>query len=99
MRTLLLVIAVVLIPACRTNESPEGQMNDFKIAAEVKSKLASNVGLSSVTNISVDSTNRVVTLSGQVDSPDIRQKAEAAAKSVAGAVRVVDQLQVAAKPQ
>ena len=99
MRTLLLVFAVVLIPGCRTNESPEGQMNDFKIAAEVKSKLASNVGLSSVTNISVDSTNRVVTLSGQVDSPDIRQKAEAAAKSVPGAARVVDQLQVAAKPQ
>lgn len=99
MRTLLLIIAVVLIPACRTNESPEGQVNDFKIAAEVKSKLASNVGISSVANIAVDSTNRVVTLSGQVDSPEIRQRAEAAARSVRGVVRVVDMLQVAAQPQ
>jgi hyperosmotically inducible periplasmic protein len=99
MRTLLLVFAVVLIPACRTNESPEGQVNDFKIAAEVKSKLASDVGITSVTNISVNSTNRVVTLTGQVDSSDIRQKAEAAAKSVQGPVQVVDNLQVAAQPQ
>ena len=74
-------------------------MNDFKIAAEVKSKLASNVGISSVANISVDSTNRVVTLSGQADSPEIRQKAEAGAKRVPGAVRVVDMRQVAAQPQ
>lgn len=99
MRTLLLVFAIVLIPACRTNESPEGQVSDLKIAAEVKSKLASDVGISSVTNISVDSTNRVVTLTGQVDSPEIREKAEAAAKSVQGPVRVVDNLQVAAQPQ
>ena len=98
MKTLLLVLAVVLIPACRTNESPEGQVNDLKIAAEVKSKLASDVGISSVTNISVNSTNRVVTLTGQVDTPEIQQKAEAAAKSVPDVVRVVDDLQVAAQP-
>jgi hyperosmotically inducible periplasmic protein len=97
MRTLLLVFAFALLPACRTNESPEGQVNDLKIATEVKSKLASDVGLSSVTNISVNSTNRVVTLSGQVDSPEIQTKAEAAAKSVPGAARVVDTLQVVPK--
>lgn len=97
MRTLLLVFAFTLLPACRTNESPEGQVNDLKIATEVKSKLASDVGLSSVTNISVNSTNRVVTLSGQVDSPEIQAKAEAAAKSVPDAARVVDTLQVVPK--
>jgi hyperosmotically inducible protein len=72
---------------------------DLKIAAEVKSKLASDVGISSVTNISVDSTNRVVTLSGQVDSPEIQAKADAAARSVPGTVRVVDTLQIAPTPQ
>lgn len=97
MRTLLLVFTFVLLPACRTNESPEGQVNDLKIATEVKSKLVSDVGLSSVTNISVNSTNRVVTLSGQVDSPEIQAKAEAAAKSVPDAARVVDTLQVVPK--
>lgn len=99
MRALLLVLPLLLLPACRTNESPEGQVDDLKIAAEVKSKLASDVGISSVTNISVNSTNRVVTLSGQVDSTEIQAKAEAAAKSVPGAARVVDSLQVAPKPQ
>ena len=97
MRAVLLVLPLLLLPACRTNESPEGQVDDLKIAAKVKSKLASDVGISSVTNISVNSTNRVVTLSGQVDSTEIQ--AEAAAKSVPGAARVVDSLQVAPKPQ
>ena len=99
MRALLLMLPLLLLPACRTNESPEGQLSDLKIAAEVKSKLASDVGISSVTNISVNSTNRVVTLSGQVDSTEIQAKAEAAAKSVPGAARVVDSLPVAPKPQ
>jgi hypothetical protein len=51
---LLVVLASLVLPAFRTNESPEGQLDDFKIAAKVKSKLASDVGISSVTNISVD---------------------------------------------
>jgi BON domain len=97
MRALLVIFVFVLLPACRTNESPEGQVNDLKIATEVKSKLVSDVGLSSVTNISVNSTNRVVTLSGQVDSSEIQAKAEAAAKSVPDAARVVDTLQVVPK--
>ena len=98
MRTLLVIFAIAMLPACRTNESPEGQLSDLKIAAEVKSKLVSDVAVSSVTNISVNSTNRVVTLSGLVDSPEIRQKAEEAAKGVPGAARVVDTLQVVPKP-
>ena len=97
MRALLLVLPLLILPACRTNESPDGQLNDLKIATEVKSKLASDVGLSSVTNISVNSTNRVVTLSGQVDSPETQAKAEAAAKSVPDAARVVDTLQIVPK--
>jgi osmotically-inducible protein OsmY len=63
----------------------------------VKSKLASDVGVSSVTNISVSSTNGVVTLSGQVNSPDVKTKAEAVAKSVSKVVRVVDTLQITPK--
>ena len=71
-------------------------MDDLKITAQVKSQLATDVGLSSVPNIDVNSTNGVVTLSGQVDSPAIKLKAETAAKSVPKVVRVVDNLQVAA---
>ena len=51
-------------------------MNDLKIATQVKSKLAPDIGIPSVTNFSVDSTNGVATLAGQVDSGDTRTKVE-----------------------
>jgi hyperosmotically inducible protein len=94
MRAVILVSLCALVLGCRTNESPEGQVDDLQITAQVKSKLASDVGISSVTNISVNSTNGVVTLSGQVDSPDVKSKAETVAKNVPKVVRVVDTLQV-----
>ena len=94
MRAAILVLLCTLVLGCRTNESPEGQVDDLQITAQVKSKLASDVGISSVTNISVNSTNGVVTLSGQVDSSDVKSKAETVAKNVPKVVRVVDTLQV-----
>jgi len=97
MKPILVVLLWAVLFGCRTNESPEGQVDDLQITAQVKSKLASDVGVSSVTNISVNSTNGVVTLSGQVNSPDVKTKAEAAAKSVSKVVRVVDTLQVTQK--
>jgi hyperosmotically inducible periplasmic protein len=97
MRAILVVFLWALLFGCRTNESPEGQVDDLQITAQVKTKLASDIGVSSVTNISVNSTNGVVTLSGQVNSPDVKIKAEAVAKSVAKVVRVVDTLQVIPK--
>jgi len=99
MRYVLLVLLGVLIVGCRTNESPAGQVDDLKITAQVKSKLASEVGASSVTDISVDSTNGVVTLSGQVESDGDKMKAEEVAKNVPHVVRVVDNLQIDAKPR
>jgi hypothetical protein len=83
---------------CRTNESPEAQVDDFQITAQVKAKLASDIGVSSVTNISVNSTNSVVTLAGQVDSADIKSKAVSIARAVPKVTRVVDNLQVTPKP-
>jgi osmotically-inducible protein OsmY len=88
----------LLLVGCRTNESPELQMKDLEIVTQVKSKLVSDVGASSVTNISVNSTNGVVTLSGQVDSADAKAKAEAAAKAVPKVSQVLNNLQVAVKP-
>src|SRR5262249_40044036 len=79
--------------ACRTNESPEAQVDDLQITTQIKARLASDIGASSVTNISVNSTNGVVTMSGQVDSADVKAKAVAIAKSVPKVVRVVDSLQ------
>jgi hyperosmotically inducible periplasmic protein len=92
------ILLLLLLPACRTNETPEAQVNDLEITASVKSKLAGDLGLSTVPNVSVNSTNGVVTLSGEVDSAAIKAKAEAIARGVPHVVRVVDNLQVAPKP-
>lgn len=98
MRLLLLpILLAALLLGCRTNESPEGQVNDLQITAQVKAKLASELTVTSVTNISVNSTNGVVTLSGQVDSADLKVRAQALAKSVPKVVRVVNSLQVTSK--
>ena len=93
-----MLFAALLLGACRTNESPEAQVDDLKITAQVRSKLATDLTLTSVTNISVNSTNGVVTLSGQVDSADLKTRAETLAKSVPKVVRVVNSLQVVQKP-
>jgi osmotically-inducible protein OsmY len=84
---------------CKTNETPEAQVKDIEVVAQVKSKLASEIGATTVTNVSVDSTNGVVTLAGQVDSGDIRARSETVARSVPKVVRVINNLQVAPKPQ
>jgi hyperosmotically inducible periplasmic protein len=94
----LLLLLIVILPACRTNESPEQQVNDLEITTTIKSKLASDVGLSTLPNISVNSTNGVVTLSGQVNTSEQKAKADAIARATPHVVRVVDNLQLASKP-
>jgi hyperosmotically inducible periplasmic protein len=98
MRALLVAAtACAFFIGCRTNESPEAQVDDLKIAAQVKEKLASGVGLATVPNVSVNSTNGVVTLAGQVDTDAERSKVEDLAKGVNNVRKVVDNLQVAGK--
>ena len=97
MKAILVVLFSAMLFGCRTNESPEGQVDDLQITAHVKAKLASDIGVSSVTNISVNSTNGVVTLSGQVDSTDVKAKADQVAKEVPKVIRVVDTVQVVPK--
>jgi hyperosmotically inducible protein len=99
MKMLLFVsLSVVLMFGCRTNETPRAQVDDLKITAELKSKLASDVGLSSVTDIAINSTNGVVTLSGEVASAEVRDKTVSIANSIPKVVRVIDNLQIV-KPQ
>jgi osmotically-inducible protein OsmY len=96
---LTLALACALLSGCRTNVTPEQQVNDVEIVANIKSKLASEAGISTIPNVSVNSTNGVVTLSGQVDSDAAKAKVESVAKSVPKVVRVVDNLQVSSKSQ
>jgi hyperosmotically inducible protein len=87
-------LALTAMVGCRTNETPAAQVNDLEIAAQVKSKLASQMGVSTVTNISVNSTNGVVTLSGTVNSEADKGRAEEIARAVPKVVRVEDTLQI-----
>lgn len=89
-----LVLVALLLGACNTNQSPRQQVDDAAIAAEVKSKLAADVDLSTVTDIDVNVTNGVVTLAGQVASDGLRRRAEEVARTVDGVVRVSNNLQV-----
>lgn len=93
---IILVAAIILAMACRANESLEGQATDAKIATQIKSKLASEVGASTIMSVSVNVTNGVVTLAGPVHSAEESSKIEAVARGVAGVTDVKNALQVLA---
>jgi osmotically-inducible protein OsmY len=64
------------------------------LIAQVKSKLAADAGLSTLTDISVDTSGHIVTLRGTVDSEQQKRQAEEAASRVSGVSKVVDDLTV-----
>jgi hyperosmotically inducible protein len=66
------------------------------LTTKVKTALASDAGMKTMTNINVDSEDGVVTLKGKVDSAELKKKAEAIAKKVEGVKRVKNELRVEA---
>jgi len=80
--------------ACRPSQSLEGQAKDARTAAQIKSKLVSEVGASTLTSIDVNVTNGVATLSGPVHSAEESRRIESAARSVPGVSDVRNSLQV-----
>lgn len=64
------------------------------LTTKVKSALAADVGMRTVTGIDVDSEDGVVTLKGKVTSADHKKRAEAVAKKVEGVKKVKNQLKV-----
>src|SRR5262245_48744825 len=100
MRTLLFSLAVGLLAvslSCRTNETPEAQVKDARITATVKAKLASDLKPQTLTNVAVNVTNGVVTLSGLVSGAEEKRRAEEIARGVEGVARVNNELQVQAQ--
>jgi hyperosmotically inducible protein len=64
------------------------------LTTKVKSALAADVGLKTVTSIDVDSADGVVTLKGKVSSADHKKRAEEVAKKVEGVKSVKNQLAI-----
>ena len=63
--------------------------------AQIKAKLATNIGLSTATSIDVDARGQVVTLKGTVSSQDQKNQAEETVRQLDGVTRVVNDLTVA----
>ena len=66
------------------------------LTAKVKTALAKDEGMRTMTSIDVDSADGVVTLKGKVDTADAKKKAEAIAKKVDGVKKVKNELRVEA---
>ena len=97
--TLLVVVILSLVVAgCTTTQSPGRQIDDSAIHAQVKTKLTAE-RFSNLLNIDVNVTNGVVTLAGEVPNAQVKAEAEQEARSVAGVVRVINNLQVQAPPR
>lgn len=94
MRVTLGILLLAATIGCRTNEVPEQQVNDAEITARVKAKLAEDVGAATVTNISVNATNGVVTLAGTVHSQGEESRAVSIARAIPKVAKVNDNLQI-----
>jgi hyperosmotically inducible protein len=77
-------------------EAVSSTASNATLTTKVKTALAADVGLSTVTSINVDSDSGVVTLKGAVDSADKKAKAEEIAKGVEGVKSVKNELKVEA---
>ncbi len=88
------LLLATLALACRPNQTVERQTDDAGIKTSIKAKLAADVRFSTLTAVSVDVTNGIVTLAGPVHSSDEKQKIEETARAVKGVVGVTNNLQV-----
>jgi hyperosmotically inducible protein len=77
-------------------ESVGEYVDDAKITASVKAKLTAEKA-ANFTKIGVETNNNVVSLTGEVDSKDQKEKAGKLAKQVNGVKRVDNKLQIKAR--
>jgi hyperosmotically inducible protein len=83
------------VPTAEDRAHNREAVSDSAITTKVKSALAADVGLKTVTGIHVDTDNAgVVTLKGNVTDADLKKRAEAVAKKVEGVKSVKNQIQV-----
>ena len=81
----------------QNRETVSSGASNATLTTKVKSALARDSGMGTMTSIDVDSDKGVVTLKGKVDSAEAKKKAEEVAKKVEGVKSVKNQLRVEAK--
>ena len=104
MRSTLRMLSIALVTAsllsgCTeiTGKSAGTNIDDTGITASVKTNLASERGMQTLTAIDVDTNRGVVSLNGVVESSAAKQRAAEIARQTTGVTSVVNNLQVAAR--
>ena len=92
------MLALAASGACRPTQTVERQTDDASIKTGIKAKLAKDVNLSTLTAVSVDVTNGVVTLAGPIHNDGEKTQIVRIARAQKGVVSVNDNLQVQAAP-
>ncbi len=72
----------------------ENKLTEASLTTAVKSKLAADVRLSTLTSVNVDTNGTTVTLSGTVPTMGDKHQAEMVAKTVDGVTHVVNNLTI-----
>ncbi len=90
------LVALTMLSACSsmTGQTTGRYVDDKTITAKVKTKLATEDRLSTLTRINVDTTNGIVTLNGIVPDQATTDKADQIASSTEGVRGVNDLMQV-----
>jgi osmotically-inducible protein OsmY len=92
--TIVAVIALALSGCSAT----EQLLSDAAMTTAIKTRLANEEGIGSLTDISVTTTDDLVTVSGTVADETERQRVAEIARKIAGDNKFVDALRVAGSP-
>lgn len=91
--------AALALAGCSTMTDPFVQLvNDSTMTTEIKTRLATDAHLGTLTKVGVHTSNDMVRLTGAVADEGERQRVEMIARRLAGDNRVISELQVAGGP-
>ncbi len=95
---MIVISLFVLLPGCTalTGKTAGRNIDDAVITTTVKTKLATDQSVSTLTKIDVDTNQGVVSLNGTVESAVAKQRAAVLAGQVEGVHHVINNLQVQA---
>ena len=91
-------IAVALAGCSTVRPDPEQVLSDAAMTTAIKTRLAKEERLSTLTDISVSTTDDMVTVTGTVADETERQRIAEIARQIAGDNKFVDALRVAGSP-
>jgi hyperosmotically inducible protein len=91
------LLSCVLVSGCTalTGKTAGTNVDDAGITASVKTNLAAERGMQTLTAIDVDTNDGVVSLNGVVDSSAAKERAVEIARQTSGVAKVINNLQVA----